>query len=725
MDHEHPDVYVDEDGSVPELPSDIDAYFSESADARASDGAYQEYAASLPFEEDEGERGGGWTSDGLTSPEFRKKLVDGLNSKQLDAISLPVDSGPVMVLAGAGSGKTSVLTKRIAWLVSHGVRPESILAVTFTNKAANEMKERLRLMGVGQPQMGTFHQIGLKIIKLCPDIVGVRKGFSITDDRDAEHMWRSLFVVPDKEGVKDGDLKFNSKNDKALWSAYETAMFKAKDAGVRSSGDLAFGPYRPPGGIDAYELGRILDIYEAERKRCNKIDFADMIAGSLLAIRENPAAGQWASAITHVLVDEFQDTSPLQYEWAISILGQKNKKQNLFCVGDDNQSIYAFRGAAVENIGRFVGEYDAATILLEQNYRCGSRILDVANSLIGHNINGARKKLWTENAAGEVFIRDFWRDDDEAKWIARDIHGLPEPKQRATAILFRTKAAMMPVARALRENGVVYHTVGAVDFFKTQEIRDAMSLMRLALNPSDVTSFARAAGIFPGVGKKTVQDAVKESMDSNTSPMDIVFGSKKLAPMAKVYDTINWNDTASDIMNFLITESGLMAQCSEPGEKVRLSNLKDFIGMAGQFESLEIFAEEVTLFADNAEEKSGVTLSTIHAAKGLEWDSVYLPAVCAGHLPMDNNVEGGLEEERRLMYVAITRARRSLKVSYPKSRMINGEIKDTGASRFIGEMQGRAPGVAESIKQASRGNPLSDEDGGQQANRAARRNSPR
>lgn len=665
-----------DDGCAPEIPPDIDAYFSECADACVNDGYSHPYA-DMPDVD---------TAIDDPNPlddDFRKNLIDGLNERQSDAVTLPVDTGPVMVLAGAGSGKTAVLTKRVAWLVSHGVRPKSILAVTFTNKAAKEMKERLHKLGVGQPQMGTFHQIGLKIIKMCPEIIGVKGGFSISDDHDAKQMWRNLFVVPDKEGVKKDELKF-LKSDKDLWSRYESAMFKAKDSGVRHSSGLK----DDRSGIDSHALGRILDVYETERKRCNKVDFADMIAGSLLAILGDPAAQRWAAGISHVLVDEFQDTSDLQFDWATSILGRKNLKQNLFLVGDDCQSIYAFRGAKVANIDKFISGYDAHQVLLEQNYRCSSKILDAANSLIKNNKGGDRKRLWTENAAGEVIVEKFYRDNEEAAWIAANISSLAREREDSVAVLLRTKAAMMPVARALREKQVVHHIVGATDFFKTKEVRDALALTRLVVNPMDTISFARAAEIFDGVGKKAVFEAVKKADALGVSPIDVARESKKLMPVALLYEGCFSDSPAQAIANRLICGSGLMAQCSKDGEEARLRNIQEFIEIAGQFETVELFMEEITLFAESSNDRDGVTLSTIHAAKGLEWDRVYLPAVCEGHLPMGNNEDGGEEEERRLMYVAITRARRSLKVSFSRSRMINGKIEDVRVSKFIREMRG-------------------------------------
>lgn len=1038
--------FVIDDECVPDIPSDMDAYFSEAADAGVSDGSYRQHVELSVVEE---------AADDAPclNDDFRKNLLDGLNGRQSDAVSLPVDAGPVMVLAGAGSGKTAVLTKRVAWLVSHGVSPKSILAVTFTNKAAREMEGRLRKLGIGQPQMGTFHQVGLRVIKMYPEIIGVRPGFSISDSHDSKQMWRNLFVVPDKDGVKSGELKF-IKSDKELWSQYESEMFKIKDCGVRSSSGLKS---CENDAIDPHTLGRILDAYEAERKRCNKVDFADMIAGSLLAIRENPAAQQWAAGISHVLIDEFQDTSDLQFDWATSILGQKNLRQNLFLVGDDCQclvagtpitmssglklpiesvkvgdkvktclgkdrfsdsivervymkkkdgyfvkittesgkelistqehshfadfiedrtlsrvceqkhhivylmkkgewfrigttqiyskhnpgnsmhgvrvrlnqeggdcawvlghfkteedariaeityslkyciptivfnkrvskknkpnhsiiasdaaisklfnqidsksgalqllnntgyfvdsphfntkcrnsgrrnisiticgdtrnaaydnkcvmhrisvsgsdecdatrlsnagysvrvakknkgwryetsfcsyskveeiakdisgildslivrkistthgsslrmmpascilpgmvmynengeyeivksidrftgkcfvydidvknthnfiangivthnSIYAFRGAKVANIDKFITRYGARQVLLEQNYRCGSKILDAANSLIKNNKGGDRKKLWTENGAGEVLVRDFYRDNEEAEWIAADIRAVPG---QDIAILLRTKAAMIPIARALREKQITHHVVGATDFFKTKEIRNALALLRLVVNPMDVISFARAAEIFDGVGKKAVLDAVKKADALGTPPLDVARESKKLMPVALLYEGCATDDPAQAVAIRLINDSGLMSQCGADGEENRLRNIKEFIEIAGQFKTVGVFMEEITLFAESAGDCEGVTLSTVHAAKGLEWDKVYLPAVCDGHLPMANNEDGGEEEERRLMYVAITRARTSLKVSFSRRRMVNGEIKDAKQSRFIAEMRG-------------------------------------
>lgn len=613
-------------------------------------------------------------------------IVSGLNPEQEEAVSLPVDSGPVMILAGAGTGKTAVLTKRIAYLCAHGVAPENILAVTFTNKAAKEMKERLKKMHVHPaPMLGTFHSIGLRVLKRCPAAAGVRSDFTIMDDDESKRLWRSLFVVPDDVPIAAGELKMHKSDPEC--KKFMTMMFKAKDLGQRKAPDVSY-------SILEQSIGRMIDIYESERKRQNRVDFSDLIAASLDAIKNHKEGQAWASTFTHVLVDEFQDTSLLQFEWATSILGGEKTRQNLFAVGDDNQSIYSFRGANVENIARYVAEYGAKEVMLEQNYRCGSSILDAANALIARNVNGDRKKLWTQNAGGKVALSDFQTDRHEAESIADAIirrGGVLEDY----AILVRTRAATIPLAKALRSRGVLHHVVGSLDFFDAKEVKDAMALIRFAINPKDLISFERMAALFPGVGKKAISSVIEEAEHSILSLIEVCASNKKTANIASAFQGIGGNSNAFDATSHLIDVSGLRAECEKADEEIRRENINDFCQLAGQFTMLAEFLEEMTLFADKEGRTDGVTISTIHAAKGLEWKCVYLPALTEGHIPMKrsygNDAESraqeflAKEEERRLMYVAITRAKHELLMSYPSIRMVNGEMSSAEPSSFLSE----------------------------------------
>ena len=611
------------------------------------------------------------------------EILEGLNNQQKDAVSLPIMAGATMVLAGAGTGKTSVLTKRIAYLVSQGVNPQAILAVTFTNKAAREMKERLIKLGIPIPPMGTFHQIGMRILKICPYAAGVKRGFTPSDSTDSEAMWKKLFLAPTGHVIQPNEMLFY-RNDKQNWGVYMKTMFKLKEMGVEEAAKIQHGDLPPE--VDAHSMGRILNQYEIERKKCNKVDFADMIWASLFAIKETHDGQIWASRFTHVLVDEFQDTSRLQFEWATSILARQypNKAdQNLFCVGDDCQSIYAFRGAVVNNINRFIHDYKAETVMLEQNYRCKSLILKAANNLIRNNKDGDRKKLWSVQPDGLVEYQAFADDRLEAAAVAASLAAKSPKEWEDCAILSRTKAALIPITKALRASRIAHHIVGATDYFNSAAIRDAMSLARFAGNHADAISFIRAASLVKGIGKKAIESVI-DAYDETGEPILVLCrNNSKMAKIAALFDGINNESNPAPALRHMINEAGLYEIYQD--EEANVKNLTELIEIAGQFKSVQEFLEDVTISTERADEKAGVTLSTIHSAKGLEWGSVYLPALSEGHLPMLNNEEGGIAEERRLMYVAITRAKHELHTSFARSRMTFGSFQDGQVSQFVTE----------------------------------------
>ena len=622
----------------------------------------------------------------LPSIEVENRIVRGLNDEQRVAVTMPVNIGPMMVLAGAGTGKTAVLTRRIAYLSASGVGSRHILAVTFTNKAAREMRERLEKLGVSpMPLVGTFHAIGLRILKICPEAAGVDKHFTVMDESDTEALWKRLFVAKKGEMPDESRMQL-PHNDKKIRD-YMGLMFNMKEQGIRSSkaNDAAlFKPF----------LGKMLDLYEAERRAMNLVDFSDLISASLEAIEKHEAGRRWSGNFSHVLVDEFQDTSDLQFRWARAIMAGRDggdRAQNLFCVGDDSQSIYSFRGAEVANIESFIKGFDAIEVKLEQNYRCGTDILEAANSLIGHNPNGLRKKLWADADPGSVEHRPFLRDFEEAEWIAEDLKVCDDPQ--GAAILVRTRAAMIPIMSALRFASVPYHVVGAQDFFARREIRDAMALLRFAANPADQLSFTRVAGLYEGVGKTTVDRIVAAVRETGLSAVDLCKNNKseKVRAIGETFQGVSGLSPVMETMGHLLRTSGLWDACEADEDRARLENLKEFVEIGGQFQTIAHFLEEMTLFAEKKESNEGVTVSTIHAAKGLEWERVYLPALAQGHLPSERadmdpeRAQADLEEERRLMYVAITRAKRTLRTSWSKTRLLHGQIIDTTPSQFLRE----------------------------------------
>jgi len=560
------------------------------------------------------------------------------------------------------------------------------MAVTFTNKAANEMKHRLKTMNVSnEPTVGTFHSIGNIILRFCPETAGVRTGFTIMDTDDTHSLWKKIFLVPEDEIIQPGDYRMHKSDEH--WETYMRTMFKWKEKGLREG---------LPKGKSNFEndISRLFDIYEPVRKEQNRVDFHDLISASLLAIKENPKGISWSSRFTHVLVDEFQDTSDLQFQWATAILKGEKKKQNLFCVGDDNQSIYAFRGANIKNIYKFVRDYSAQEILLEQNYRCGSHILDAANNLIAKNENGDKKKLWTENATGDVSVENYATDTNEAEEIARQIKTYKYPLTNV-AILVRTKSTMVPISHALRSKGIEHHIVGAKDFFDSKEVRDGMALVKFSLNHNDMVSFERAAGLFKGIGKRAISNLIDEARQYQMPYLDACKSDKKFKVIYDAFDGIDEESDAFEAVFKMTNESGLRKLCEKAEGGSRISNLNDFCELAGQFTNLKEFVEEMTLFADRDVRQSGVTISTIHAAKGLEWERVYLPVLTNDHLPRiegndyvgmtDEQIHEEMEEFRRLMYVAITRAKHDLYISYPSRRMEYGKLKNCSPSCFLGE----------------------------------------
>ena len=640
------------------------------------------------------------TVDGDNEPDRREPLdknqvTQGMNDRQTRAISMPV-TGAAMVLAGAGTGKTAVLTRRIAWLVANGVAPRSIMAVTFTNKAAREMKDRLTKLGVSPlPMMGTFHSVGLRILKLCPESAGVSKGFTVMDESDTKSLWARLFTVrpvpkgrsfdPLKDQVPD-PLKHQIYSTDPNLAIFRAWMFSLKELGIRSSDD----------NLANFEINKnipqsiyyMLDIYEKERRALNMVDFSDLISGSLAAINDTDKGMDWAQGFSHLLVDEFQDTSALQFMWVRQMMAGRG---NIFCVGDDSQSIYSFRGAVVKNIELFVKEFNATEVLLEQNYRCGTDILDSANKLIAKNQGGSRKKLWADGGSGNVEYREFFNEIDEARWIARQIHLAGNVDN--TAILSRTRAAMIPIASALRDAGVVHHVVGAKDFFDRREIKDAMSMVRMACNPSDYLAFVRVASIFKGVGEVAIDRVITASHARHQSPAVACCSDKSdsVRAIGNVFDGVSRKSNSSDAVWHLIEYSGFRKQCEEDADAARIRNIKDFMQMSEKFSTLGHFLEEMTLSAERSGLQEGVAVSTIHAAKGLEWDDVYLPALSQGHLPSeqqsDDPVEilSDLEEDRRLMYVALTRAKSGLFTSVAKDRLVFGKTVSSRPSIFIEE----------------------------------------
>ena len=643
----------------------------------------------------------------------RDHIVGNLNPAQADAVTLDPDCGPAMILSGAGTGKTTVLTRRIAYLKAAGVDPRRILAVTFTNKAANEMEMRLVGLGVSpMPVVGTFHSIGLRIVKACPEAAGVKAGFTIMDDYDQKAFWKRLFVRPEKSGKGDGDDK-KAMDERYLIPAKSKqriaidmrTMMRMKDEGIRSSSD--------PGvaGFDA-KYATMLDIYESERKQRNLVDFSDLISASLNAVRNYPEGREFASRFTHVLVDEFQDTSRLQFDWVRSIT-EHCLVRNIYAVGDDCQSIYGFRGAVVENIEDFITKDNAIEVRLEQNYRCGSRILDIANKLIAHNPGGDKKKLWSDSGVkGDISLDSYASDLNEASAIAKRLKDNPDIIDHS-AILLRQREPIRTITAELRKHGIAYTVFGAHDFFDSKEVRTLTAMLKLAANPRDTESFVRVAGIMPGVGKTSIDGMIEQFKKSENTNLINLCNNHKNAGLKNIFEMYQGvcgttGDVPLAVCRFIFY-SGLLDECvkedlkeekerkfvrNKPTDKGRReTNLNEFVIMSRNAKDVFAFIDELTLFAEKRKKKSGVIVSTIHSAKGLEWDHVFLPALneqsfFRSNFKQDDEEEENdtdLHEERRLMYVALTRAKQSIFASCTKNRMVYGKIVPTNPCRFIYE----------------------------------------
>ena len=629
-------------------------------------------------------------------------LLRGLNPEQLAAVTLPNEHA--LILAGAGSGKTRVLTTRIAWLIAtHQAMPAQILAVTFTNKAAKEMLARLSAMlpiNVRGMWIGTFHGLCNRLLRAHHREAGLPQLFQILDSGDQlsaiKRLLKSLNVDDEKYPPRELQHFINGQ----------------KDAGRRPSAVEAW---------DGFTRKRV-ELYEAYEAQCQKegvVDFAELLlrAYELLA-RNEPLRRHYQDRFRHVLVDEFQDTNVLQYQW-LKLLGGEGGC--LFCVGDDDQSIYRFRGAEVGNMRDFEREYKVAKVIrLEQNYRSLGNILEAANAIIKHNEDRLGKNLWTEAAAGEpIRVFEAYSDLDEARWIVEEIKALIRDGHARSeiALLYRSNAQSRVLEHALFSAGLPYRVYGGLRFFERQEIKHALAYLRLIANPDDDTSFARVVN-FParGIGARSLehlQDAARAAGSSLFAAIPAMTG-KAGASLAGFAALIGRMKEAAhlplpELVDHVVELSGLREHYRADKEgQDRLANLDELINAAANFVAEEgRVGEEGELSADLAaflthaaleagEHQAGegddaLQLMTTHAAKGLEFNVIFLTGLEEGLFPHENALteHGGVEEERRLMYVAVTRARRRLYLSFAQTRMLHGQTRYNLPSRFIEEIPAR------------------------------------
>jgi DNA helicase-2/ATP-dependent DNA helicase PcrA len=625
--------------------------------------------------------------------------LQGLNPPQREAVL--TTEGPVLVLAGAGTGKTAALTARLAHVIAtRKAWPSQILAVTFTNKAAREMKERVsKISGgaiEGMPWLGTFHSVAARMLRSHAELVGLQSNFTILDTDDQLRVLKQLIQA--------------ANLDEKRWPARQLAglIDRWKNRGwIPSQVDA--------GESEAFAAGRGADLYGQYQERLrtlNACDFGDLLLHMLVIFRTRPDVLEaYRERFRYLLVDEYQDTNASQYEWLKLLAAPSN---NLCCVGDDDQSIYSWRGAEVANILRFEKDFPGATVIrLEQNYRSTSHILAAADGLISHNAGRLGKSLWTDAGDGEqVRVIGVWDGPEEARRVGEEA----ESHMRAgrslddIAILVRAQFQTREFEERFIAIGLPYRIIGGFRFYERAEIRDAIAYLRLVSQPADDLAFERIVNQPKrGLGDKavaTVHRHARASQQPLLLAAATLLDSDELTPQARrslgnfVADVARWRQMSNELTHpelarIILDESGYtaMLQADRSAESAgRLENLAELTRAMEDYDSLGGFLEHVSLVMDNDEARQGdsVTIMTIHAAKGLEFDTVYLAGWEEGVFPSQRALdEGGLaalEEERRLAYVAITRARRRCTIIHAANRRIYGQWTSSIPSRFLAEL---------------------------------------
>ena len=625
--------------------------------------------------------------------------LQGLNPPQREAVL--TTEGPVLVLAGAGTGKTAALTARLAHLIAtRKAWPSQILSVTFTNKAAREMRERVGALSggalEGMPWLGTFHSVAAKMLRSHSELVGLHSNFTILDTDDQLRVLKQLIQA--------------ANLDEKRWPARQLAglIDRWKNRGWTPKQVDA-------GESEAFAAGRGAELYAQYQERLrtlNACDFGDLLLHMLVIFRTHAdVLDSYRGRFRYLLVDEYQDTNQAQYEW-LKLLAEP--RQNLCCVGDDDQSIYSWRGAEVANILRFEKDFPGAKIVrLEQNYRSTSHILAAADGLIAHNAGRLGKTLWTDAGEGEkVRVIGVWDGPEEARRVGEEA----ESRMRRggsldeVAILVRAQFQTREFEERFIAIGLPYQIVGGFRFYERAEIRDAIAYLRLVAQPADDLAFERIVNTPKrGLGDKAIAKIHAHSRATEQPLLLAAAGlldSDELTPQARrslgnfVADIARWRQMSAELPHaelarILLDESSYtaMLQADRSAESAgRLENLAELTRAMEEYESLGAFLEHVSLVMDNDETRQGerVTIMTIHAAKGLEFDTVYLAGWEEGVFPSQRALdEGGLaslEEERRLAYVAITRARRKCTIFHAANRRIYGQWTSSIPSRFLAEL---------------------------------------
>ena len=627
-----------------------------------------------------------------------EEIIRCLNPAQKEAVTWP--GGPLLVVAGPGSGKTRVITHRIAWLVSRGIPPFRILGITFTNKAADEMKERARkLIGAGSGiWIGTFHSVCTRILRREIEALGYKSNFTIYDTEDRDRLIKGILR---EKGI-----------DKSIASPGMV--------GKAISRLKTFRDHSPSYHDYRYQLDiaeEILPIYEKRMKLANALDFDDLLLKVVLIFEEFPSVRErWSGRFLHVLVDEFQDTNYIQYRLSGHL---SSVHGNLTVVGDPDQSIYTFRGATIRNILEFEKDYPGAKVInLEENYRSSKVILKAAHSVIANNVERKEKGLWTRNDLGPPLeVHEAENAEEEAEEVVNAVlrwhsSGIP---YREMAVFYRTNSRSRTLEKAFSSYGIPYKVIGALSFFQRKEIKDILAWLKLLENPFDEVSFYRAALNPPrGIGEKTVSKVAEESKARGISFVDVAGrpegiprvparardGLKALAGIIACLEEAR-PGPMRELVEKAVELTGYrdwLHEVKDPSEAgYREENLDELINAAAEYDrkypgaGLTGFLETVSLVSDQDamdKESDHVSLMTLHTAKGLEFDAVAIVGMEQGTLPHELSLDSvrGIEEERRLFYVGITRARKHIRLSYSKELLVAGKWKAKEPSRFLDEV---------------------------------------
>jgi DNA helicase-2/ATP-dependent DNA helicase PcrA len=638
--------------------------------------------------------------------ETESTLLTGLNNKQLEAVTLPQQSA--LILAGAGSGKTRVLTARIAWLIQTGqVSPTGLLAVTFTNKAAKEMLTRITAslpINTRGMWVGTFHGLCNRLLRAHHREAGLPASFQILDIADQLSVIKRLMKLMNVD-----DEKFPPKQ-------VQNFINGCKDEGLRAHAVEAYDPH-------STKMREIFDAYDKQCQRDGVADFAELLLRCYeLLERDANIRGHYQSRFKYILVDEFQDTNRLQYLWLKLLAGDANC---MFAVGDDDQSIYGFRGARVGNMRDFEKDFKVQNVVkLEENYRSHSNILDAANAIISHNNNRLGKNLWTSAGAGEpVRVYDAYNDTDEAQFIVDEIKMLhcEGTSLGEIALLYRSNAQSRILEHALFNANLPYRVYGGLRFFERAEIKHALAYMRLIANANDDTALLRVIN-FPtrGIGARSLEQLQEVARAENCSIWQAAInkvGNGKLGAkgiegfVALIRQMVDnaYGISLRELAELAITMSGLTAHYENDKEgEDRIENLKELVTAAVSFTNQdfgnhnnvdgETEQDLLTQFLSHASLEAGehqadvgreaLQLMTVHASKGLEFKAVFISGLEEGLCPHEQSLfeNAGLEEERRVMYVAVTRARQRLYLSHAQSRMLHGKVRYGIPSRFLDEI---------------------------------------